>query len=262
MGRRLTETPNARRPRASSYRMRPIFLTAFILASALTALAQEFEVVSVKPNKSGSNGSSTRSDQGRMTATNISLKNLIVRAYNLKDYQVEGPDWLTSERYDMVAKFPEALPKDREKYNAALGAMMQKMLVERFKLVVRHEQKVFPVFGLIVGKNGIKFKEVPDADSHNSNSNNTHYVGTCVSMSTFAEFLSRRMERPVFDMTGLKGFYDLKLDWTENTAAGEPQQFPELAIAVQEQLGLRLESRKEPIEIVIVEHIERVPTEN
>jgi uncharacterized protein (TIGR03435 family) len=66
----------------------------------------------------------------------------------------------------------------------------------------------------------------------------------------------------VFDMTGLKGFYDLKLDWTENTAAGEPQQFPELAIAVQEQLGLRLESRKEPIEIVIVEHIEKVPTEN
>jgi uncharacterized protein (TIGR03435 family) len=198
-----------------------------------------------------------------MTATNISLKNLITRAYALKDYQVDGPDWLTSDRFDVVAKFPEALPDDREKYSAALAAMMQKMLEDRFKLAVHRTQRVFPVYGLIVGKNGVKFKEVPDINSHSSNSQNTHYTGTCVSMATLADFLARRLDMPVLDMTGLNGFYDLTLDWVEDAAAStDPQKFPELPIALQEQLGLKLESRKAPLEVVVVDHIERVPTEN
>jgi uncharacterized protein (TIGR03435 family) len=242
--------------------MRAIFLPVLTVSCACLVLGQEFEVVSVKPNKSASNGSHTHSDQGRMTATNVSLKSLIMRAYALKDYQVEGPDWLPSERFDVVAKFPEALPDDREKYNAALTAMMQKMLEDRFKLAVHRIQKVFPVYGLIVGKNGVKFKEVPDINSHSSNSKNTHYTGTCVSMATFADFLGGRLEMPVLDMTGLAGFYDLTLDWVEEGAAPGDQKFPELPIALQEQLGLKLESRKAPLEIVVVDHIERVPTEN
>jgi uncharacterized protein (TIGR03435 family) len=128
---------------------------------------------------------------------------------------------------------------------------------------VDRTQKVFPVYGLIVGKNGVKFKEVPDINSHSSNSKNTHYTGTCVSMATFADFLGGRLEMPVLDMTGLSGFYDLTLDWVEDTSASADQQkFPELPIALQEQLGLKLESRKAPLEVVIVDHIERVPTEN
>jgi uncharacterized protein (TIGR03435 family) len=244
--------------------MRAFILSALTISCACVALGQEFEVVSVKPNNSGaSNGSHTHSDSGRITATNVSLKNLIMRAYALKDYQVEGPDWLTSERFDVVAKFPEALPDDREKYNAALTAMMQKMLEDRFKLAVHRIQKVFPVYGLVVGKNGVKFKEVPDINSHSSNSRNTHYTGTCVSMATFADFLGGRLEIPVLDMTSLAGFYDVTLDWAESTAAtAEPQKFPELPIALQEQLGLKLESRKAPLEVVVVDHIERVPTEN
>lgn len=243
--------------------MRAIFLSVLTASCACLALGQEFEVVSVKPNKSASNGSNTHSDRGRMTATNVSLKSLIMRAYALKDYQVEGPDWLTSERFDVVAKFPEALPDDREKYSAALTAMMQKMLEDRFKLAVHRTQRVFPVYGLIVGKNGVKFKEVPDINSHSSNSNNTHYTGTCVSMAAFADFLGRRLEMPVLDMTGLNGFYDLTLDWVEDgSPPADQQKFPELPIALQEQLGLKLESRKAPLEVVIVDHIERVPTEN
>jgi uncharacterized protein (TIGR03435 family) len=243
--------------------MRTIFVCALLIAGAFTAFAQEFEVVSVKPSKAGNNSSRTRSDRGRMTATNVSLKNLIVRAYGLKDYQIEGPDWLASERFDIIAKFPEALPDDREKYAAALTAMMQKMLQDRFKLATHHAEKTFPVFGLVVMKGGIKAKEVPDSGSHSSNSRNTHFEGTCINMAGFADFLGQRMDQPVLDMTGLTAFYDLKLDWAEDAATtAEPQKFPELSIAIQEQLGLKLEPRKAPLEMVVVDHIERIPTEN
>ncbi|HEY6342889.1 MAG TPA: TIGR03435 family protein [Bryobacteraceae bacterium] len=98
--------------------MRSAVSLVLIAAWAWAASAQEFEVVSVKPSKSLSNGSSTNSNQGRYTATNASLRNLIVEAYELRDYQVEGPEWLRSERYDIAATFPEALPRGREKYRA------------------------------------------------------------------------------------------------------------------------------------------------
>jgi uncharacterized protein (TIGR03435 family) len=225
-------------------------------AFACAALCQEFEVISVKPNKSASNGSDTNSDQGRLTATNLSLKSMIVMAYGMKDYQVEGPGWLSSERFDVAAKFPEELPKNRDKYNAALGAMMRKMLVDRFKLVAHRDQKTFSVYGLTAVKSGIKFREVPDAGSHNSQGTNTHYAGTCISMGTFAEFLARRraelpVDLPVLDLTGLKGCYNLTLDWVPEPkgdvpVAADSASGPVLTVALQEQLGLKLETRRDP----------------
>jgi uncharacterized protein (TIGR03435 family) len=145
-------------------------------------------------------------------ATNVSLRGLIWRAYGVEDYQVEGPDWLSSEQFDVSATFPEA-PKGGETFGQALEAMMQNMLADRFKLVVHRERKTRPVFGLIVEKSGIKFKEAPvsDCDSHSRNNNGTHFVGKCVSMDALAGFLARRrrdlpVDLPVRDMTGLKGF--------------------------------------------------------
>jgi uncharacterized protein (TIGR03435 family) len=248
--------------------------TMRILLTALvsTAMGQEFEVVSVKPNKSASTGSHSHSDPGMLTENNVSLKSMIGLAYGLRDYQVEGPDWLNSERFDVAAKFPEALPKEREKYNAALSAMMRKMLVERFKLSTHRDRRNSPVYALLTAKSGIKFKEVPEGDSH-SQSRNTHYTGTGVTMATFAEFLSRRMDLPVLDMTGLKGAFSLALDWAPESrplagsssdvpVAADSNLAPTLAIAIQEQLGLKVEMRKLPIEILVVDHAERVPTEN
>lgn len=244
-------------------------------AFACVALGQEFEVVSVKPNKSGSNSSHSMSDPGMLTANNVSLRSLIVMAYGVNDYQVEGPDWLRLERFDVAAKFPEALPKDREKYNAARQAMMQKMLVDRFKLAVHRDQKTFSVYGLLVGKSGIKFKEGPDCDSNKqrTDNDNNHYVGTCVSMGIFAEFLARRMDLPVLNMTGLKGFYNLTMDWVpeprESGASkgdvamvADTPSGPTIPVAVEEQLGLKLETRKAPLEILVVDHAERLPTAN
>jgi uncharacterized protein (TIGR03435 family) len=253
--------------------MRGISKGVLLTVFACVAPCQEFEVVSVRPNNSLSGSSGVHTDQGMLKATNVSLRSLIMRAYGVKNYQVEGPDWLGSEHFDIAAKFPEALPKDRDKYNAALGAMMRNMLLDRFKLRLHSEQKTFSVFGLVAGKSGIKFKEVPDSDSHNMNSNNTHFTGTCVSMDAFAEFLSRQKDLPsdlpVLDMTGLKGCYNLKLDWipenresADTPAAGDPVSGTTLRFALEEQLDLKLESRKAPIEILIVDRAEKTPSEN
>ncbi len=235
-------------------------LPRIVAFTACLACAQDFEVVSIKPNKSGAGGSHTHTDRGRLTAVNVSLRSLIGMAYGIKDYQLEGPDWLRDERFDIAAKFSDALPSDREKYDAALRSAMEKMLIERFRLSVHRTSKNFTVYALTVEKRGIKIKEVPDSGSHQLNSNNTHFQGTSVSMQAFAGFLSRRLDRPVLDMTHLTGTYDFALDWasdTDDTPGGVS-----LATAIQDQLGLKLELRKAPIEIVIVDKIEKLPTDN
>jgi uncharacterized protein (TIGR03435 family) len=125
----------------------------------------------------------------------------------------------------------------------------------------------------MVGKSGVKFKEAEQTGNHSSNSNNNHYKGTSITMSRFAEFLSRRMDMPVVDMTGLPGYFDLTLDWVpesrkpvdskgESPLLAESSTGPAIPEAIQIQLGLKVETRKAPIEILIVDHIERVPTEN
>jgi uncharacterized protein (TIGR03435 family) len=212
-------------------------------------------------------------------ATNASLRRLIVSAYGVQDYQVEGPEWLGSERFDVSATIPEALPKG-EKYDAALQVMMQKMLSGRFKLVVHREQKTRPVYGLMTGKSGVKFKEAPasDCDSHSRNNSGTHFVGTCVSMDGFAQFLARRrrdlpLDLPVLDMTGLQGFYNLKLDWVPESkgsserkddvpGVGASASGVTLLVALEEQLGLKLETRKAPIDILVVDDAQKAPSEN
>jgi uncharacterized protein (TIGR03435 family) len=242
---------------------------ALIAALASAALCQEFEAVSVKPNKSINYSSSFTTDPGRLTAMNVSLKDLIVRAYGVQDFQVEGPDWLGSERFDVSATFPQPPSKDKEKSAAAFGAMMQAMLADRFQLMVHRELKTRPVYGLMVGKSGIKFKKAPESDcgSHSRKVSGNHYVGTCVSMDSFAAFLATRrrdlpVDLPVLDMTGLNGFYNLTLDWVREPAVGDSQAGVTLLVALQEQLGLKLETRSAPIEIVVVDHAQRAPSEN
>ncbi len=251
---------------ASEFIMRSICLCILLV---VPAFGQQFEVVSIRPHNSMSGHSSSRTDQGMMTGTNISLRNLILRAYGMKDYQLEGPDWLGSEHFDISAKIPEtasAQRGDREQYKAAFESMMQSMLAERFKLAVRRDRKAMGVYALVVGKNGIKFKEVPPGGPSGSSTHNTHFVGTGVSMDTFAEVLSHNTEIPVIDCTGLKGVYDLKLDWQEEHPAHgnaeTPPSAPGITEAVEEQLGLRLERRKAPVEILVVDHVEKMPTEN
>jgi uncharacterized protein (TIGR03435 family) len=142
--------------------------------------------------------------------------------------------------------------------------MMQDMLTNRFGLAVHSSQKTLAVYGLVVAKMGIKISEVKEGGS-SSNSHNGEYSGTRVTMSRFAQFLSRLADLPVVDMTGLKGSYTFTLDWTPLDAAITPGVNPSweaLREAVEVKLGLRCENRKAPLDVVVVDQARRVPTEN
>ncbi len=233
------------------------------------ANAPSFEVASVKPDKSGNNGSHWRGNDsaGKITAVNISLRDIVKYAYGVRDYQISGPDWIKSERYDIAVE--AAGPTKQEE----LERMMQMLLAERFKLALHREEKVLPVYALVVAKSGLKVKAVQSDGHTSSNSTRGHLTSQNASMSKFAEVLSRHTDRPVVDQTGVKGAYDFKLEWTPDDKPSRPPEqadgivtnetsAPSIFTALQEQLGLKLEARKAPVDILVIDHAEKVPTEN
>src|SRR5579862_8528758 len=111
------------------------------------AFGQSFEVASIKPNKSGGNSSSTNNTSGGMTAENVSLKQLIERAFTVADYSVIGPDWLGDDKFDIVAKPASGVPNSQNR------VMLQSLLAERFGLVVHRESRSLSGYALIAGKN-------------------------------------------------------------------------------------------------------------
>jgi uncharacterized protein (TIGR03435 family) len=209
---------------------------------------------------------------GMLTFTNASLSDCLKFAYGIvADAQISGPDWIKSKevRFDVVAKAPPGTPGDQ------LTLMMQALLADRLKLALHHESRELPFLALVVGKNGPKVRESqtgPDAGGNSAFRG--HIVGPQISMQLLATLLSRFERQIVIDMTGLKGSYEVKLEWTpdENrpiaAAAGGAQTGidagagPSIFTAVQEQLGLKLESRKGPLDVVVVDHAEKVPAEN
>ena len=182
----------------------------------------------------------------------------------MKDYQVSGPDWLNTEIYDITATLPPGTTGDE------VLLMIQTLLADRFKLTLHRDSKELPVYALVVGKGGSKLQEVEFGRGSTSGSPG-HLTATRIAIRNLTEFLSRQTGRPVLDMTGLKGFYNFTLNYTPDAAPSAPSPetpIPESAVgpslftAVQEQLGLRLEARKAPVEILVVDHAEKVPTEN
>ena len=223
----------------------------------------EFEVATVKPSAPQSDGRtqtrmSSDTDKGQLTYSNVNLKEVLGRAYKVQQYQVTGPDWMETERFDIAARFaPHSTPEQ-------LAGMLQSLLAERFKLAAHHETKELPVYALTVTKGGPKFKSSETASGITSNSNRTQWHMTAkVTMERFAEFLTSEAGRPVLDKTSLPGSYELKLDWSPDTApAGDAATLPSLFTALQEQLGLKLESTKGPVETLVVDHVDRTPTGN
>jgi uncharacterized protein (TIGR03435 family) len=218
-----------------------------------------FEVASVRPNKSSDGSSTFNTSNGSVHSTNCSLRDFIRWAFNVKDYQIAGPDWLSSQRFDIVAKAPSPDTDDQ------LMAMLQELLAERFKLAIHRETKEGAAYALVVGKNGLKLKEVEAGPEHSTRRGN-YLSAQKMSMSQLADSLSQRVHLPVSNMTGVKGVFDIELKWApgegERRRDGDNADGPSIFTAVQEQLGLKLESRKGPMEIIVVDHAERVPTEN
>lgn len=243
-------------------------LWAVILIPALArpqepaAKAPAFEVASVKLTQHGRNAdgyaesSVDNPSPGNLVATNASLEECIRWAYDVKEYQISGPAWLNSDEasYDIVAKAGTAAPRKE------IRLMLQTLLAERFQLKLHRETRMLPVYHLVVGKGGQKLGAAGlDADYRTFSSGGT-LEATHTPMAVFAEVLSRETGRPVFDKTGIPGAFDFKLEYSPDSSSNSNR--PSIFTALQEQLGLKLESQKGPVEVLVIDHAERLPTAN
>jgi uncharacterized protein (TIGR03435 family) len=219
-----------------------------------TAFAQSFEAASIKPNASGSFNSRGHSDDLIITLENYTLKQIILDAYSLKDYALTGPSWLNDVHFDVVAKVPEKAP------STEIPHMMRSMLAERFGLKVHREPKMISGYALVAGKKPPALH--PGGERSNSHSSNGKLEGTNVSMEKLADILSRQIRQPVENRTGLTGVMDVKLEWTPDQADPSADGAGSIFTALQEQLGLKLQAQKISIDSIVVDHAERVPTEN
>jgi uncharacterized protein (TIGR03435 family) len=193
--------------------------------------------------------------------TNVPLRQLIEQAYRVKPFQLTGPDWLSNVRFDIVAKYPAGTA------NEQLTLMLQTLLAERFHLAIHRESREMSAYALMVAKNGPKLVEVAPNGTGTSNGRG-RFQDRAISMAGLADQLARELGRPVVDKTGLTAVYDLKLEWTPDdqpqgdAAPSEPAQGPSIFTALQEQLGLKLQTQEAPVEIIVVDHVDRTPIEN
>jgi uncharacterized protein (TIGR03435 family) len=308
----------------------------------------EFEVASVKPSALPGRGvikfdpgGPGSGDPSRVTYTLSTIRDLVVEAYSVKRYQVSGgPNWLDSERFDIIAKVPEGATKEQVK------VMLQNLLAERFKLTLHRETKELPMYALVVSARGPKLKDSTVTDSPPASDSQPKEGGhgeagaqaaapppplppglekgamkigpdgcpetppmaagragnfmmmtpngVCMisydqTMDGLATQLSNRLDRPVIDQTGLKGKYDLKLHYDPSSMPGgrggpvrtmdgpgpgpagsdpanrfapDGEPPPTIFNALQEQLGLKLEARKGPVDLLVIDHVAKTPTEN
>lgn len=235
-----------------------------------TAAPPVFEVASIKPSDPMGHVAVHRSGY-HLSTTSTSLLFLITWAYDVhSDLVFNQPDWLDSVRYDVVANGPQTGEPAKPRIPgqpSELQKMMQALLAERFKLSLHRETRELAVFTLIVAKGGPKVSLSPAPDVGNQNPfrmpGSGRLVGTQVSTEMLAKFLSSQLDRSVQDETGLKGVFDFKLEWQpEGPRSSEAPTLPSLFTALQEQLGLKLETRKTAVEVLVIDHIEKAPTEN
>jgi len=254
-----------------------------------------------KPDSSGELRIAIGFQPGRFITTGATVKQLIALAYNVRDMQISGgPSWTDSERYDIDAKEEDAdvaalekLPPDQRVEQHRL--MVQGLLADRFKLKLRHESKESSVYALVIAKDGPKLQESKPGDTYPNGIKGPdgrpagrpqmmhmgpgELTGQGLPLESLARLLSQHLGREVLDQTGLKGNYDFTLKWTPEQSppamaigpeGGKPgtdnapppeSSGPSIFTAIQEQLGLKLESTKGPVEILVIDHIER-PSEN
>jgi uncharacterized protein (TIGR03435 family) len=249
----------------------------------------KFEVASIKPDKSGGRNISFRiGPGGRIHAINISPKLLIETAYGVKDFQLTGgPKWIDSTRYDIEAKAADSVARNivklsQDEQGKQLRLMLQALLSERFKLMLSHTTKELPIYALVVAKHGPKIHPArlesagPPGMRRRVGFGRGELDLNDASLSTLADGLSRTLGRVVADKTGLKGLYDLTLKWQPERSEshmfqGPPENGhppmgnppppeasgPSIFTAIQEQLGLKLKAEKGPVEVLVIDHVER-----
>jgi uncharacterized protein (TIGR03435 family) len=222
-----------------------------------------FEAASVKPSDPARPESFWKVSPGRLTVQNMSLKSLIMAFYKVQQFQVTGgPKWIDSDRFDILAKLADdaAGPSPRGPEGAArLIAAAQALLADRFHLVVREETRPISGYSLVIAKSGFKLKPAEGDGSSTVRTGRGTLRASALSMERFATSLSTIVDTPVVDGTGLRGGFDFTLEWVPDEMAdstGTPAR-PTLYTALQESLGLKLESRKVPVPVFVVERAER-----
>jgi uncharacterized protein (TIGR03435 family) len=247
----------------TSSRRRIVFSGCLVFWCAVTphqVVAQEFDVASVKINKSGVFASSLERSGGQLALRNASLRECIELAYGILDkhYALSGPSWLDSNRYDIVAKASATTPREQ------LLLMLRRLLADRFDLKIHREKRSVRVYTLVVARGGPKIKATSGVES-NFTFGAGHVTASEISMAEFADRLAGpvfQLGIPVIDSTGLPGTFDFSLDWSSGDAVVEAIARPSLFTAIEEQLGLKLRPAKRMIDIWVVDHVERVAVEN
>lgn len=224
---------------------------------AQTPATPQFDVASIRPSATASSTSSGgKTGHGQVLMTNMTLKRLIMGAYAIGPNQLfGGPDWLDSDRFDIRAKSESAGDDD-----AVLMKMMQSLLAERFKLAAHRDTKTVQAYVLEVAKNGPKMHKSEGGESNTHGSGRYKLEAKATDMKLFSQILSRDMDLPVVDATGLEGGFDFTLEWTKDGGKSGGDA-PSIFTALQEQLGLRLRAQKMPVEVLVIDHAEK-PTEN
>ena len=292
----VTVHPIAKRlPRSCGALLLVCICAAYRSSNAQLAQADPvFEVASVKRNTSGTVlGGRGALPGGRLSLRDQTVRNLLFLSLNIEDYQIlGGPDWMNSEGYDIEGKAPGDPPLQQIR-----GPMLLALLADRFKLKFHRETRELPVYALVPAKGGLKLKPPTlrgDCAVHYErskcaqNKRRPHGFGfdaTAVHMDFFTLFLPEFLGTAVIDRTGFTGLFDAHLEFDNELAAGDttvagppaatpppgngkggrggapPSDLPSLSVALARQLGIKLERTKGPVEVVIVDHVER-PTAN
>ena len=241
-----------------------------------------YEVVSIKPDKSGSGMVRMMTKPDGFSASNVTLKMLLGTSYGIReDLMSGGPGWVDSVNFDIDAKVAGADVDAMKKLNnEQRRSMLQPVLADRFKLTIHTEIKQLPVYDLVLAKSGSKLKEATVGDTYDNGIKSTDGKGGAgmmrmrpgqlnaqgVPITSLINQLAQQLHRTIIDKTGLTGKYDLTLTWTpddtppQEEATGDSSA-PSIFTALQEQLGLKLQPSKGPVETLVIDHAE-MPSEN
>ena len=247
--------------------MRSAVFVMLLTAGGIAAQIPAFEVATVKQSRPVGLGDLYNANlgtarNGEVTLTNATLTDCIKFAYDLvSDDQVDGAAWVKSKeaRFDIVGKASAGASREQ------MLLMLRTLLAERFHLAMHTEPRKMSHYALLIAKGGPKLHSVPSEPSKTLMS---YRIGSIshnqVSMLRLAMLISRQMREMVLDRTGLKGTYEIKLEWTPQTPPGtdSPDTGPSIFTALQEQLGLKLEARKDAVDVLVIDRADRVPVEN
>ncbi len=235
-----------------------------------------FDVASIRPSETpqGRGLPSLREDintsAGTLTMRNVTLTTAIRWAYKLSVSEISGPTGLADARYDITAKPGMPAPEDQ------LRLMLQSLLAERFKLAFHRQAQDVPGYAIVVSKSGAKLSAAEGGGEGNMTGAALVFEGHKMPLSRLADIVSGALKSPVLDMTGLPGPYDFKLDLRpylasrQADAPGVNRDTPGMTdalvdvatVALQDELGLKLEGRKVRLEVLVVDHAEKTPSEN